>query len=95
MPRGIGIEVSDTRVRAVSVETAPRTIRIILLLAAVPLGIASNIFRILTTAAGAYYLGPIALHNVIHMWNGTTVFLLTFGALAVLDAALRRFYREA
>ena len=73
----------------------PRTIRIILLLAAVPLGIASNIFRILTTAAGAYYLGPIALHNVIHMWNGTTVFLLTFGALAVLDAALRRFYREA
>jgi exosortase len=73
----------------------PRTIRIILLLAAVPLGIASNIFRIATTAAGAYYLGPIALHNVIHMWNGTTVFLLTFGALALLDSGLRRFWRTA
>ena len=72
----------------------PRAIRIILLVAAIPLGVGSNIFRILTTAAGAYYLGPIALHNVIHMWNGTTVFLLTFGALAVLDAGLRRLYPE-
>lgn len=70
----------------------PRAIRIILLLSAIPLGIASNIFRILTTAAGAYYLGPIALHNVIHMWNGTTVFLLTFGALALLDAGLHRLH---
>jgi exosortase len=72
----------------------PRAIRLMLLICAVPLGIASNIFRIVTTAAGAYYLGPIALHNVIHMWNGTTVFLLTFGALALLDAGLRRVYPE-
>jgi len=68
----------------------PRAIRLTLLLAAVPLGIASNIVRIAITAAGAYYLGPIALNNVIHMWNGATVFLLTFGALALLDAVLRR-----
>jgi exosortase len=73
----------------------PRPIRLALLIAAVPLGIASNIFRIVTTAAGAYYFGPIALDNVIHMWNGTTVFLLTFGALALLDAGLRRVYPDA
>jgi exosortase len=72
----------------------PRAIQLALLLCAVPFGIASNIFRIVTTAAGAYYLGPIALHNVIHMWNGTTVFLLTFAALALLDASLRRVYRQ-
>ena len=70
----------------------PRAIRVTLLVSAIPLGIASNIFRIVTTAAGAYYIGPIALHNVIHMWNGATVFLLTFGALALLDAGLRRLH---
>jgi len=73
----------------------PRAIRLALILCAIPFGIASNIFRIVTTAAGAYYLGPIALDNVIHMWNGATVFMLTFGALALLDAVLRRVYRQA
>ncbi len=69
-----------------------RAIRWALLVSAVPLGLASNIFRIITTAAGAYYLGPIALNNVIHLWNGTTVFLLTLGALALLDTSLRRLW---
>jgi exosortase len=72
----------------------PRVICLALLLVAVPLGTAANIFRIITTAAGAYYVGPVALHNVIHMWNGTTVFLLTFGALALLDGGLHRLCPE-
>lgn len=71
-----------------------RVLRWALLVSAVPLGLASNMFRIITTAAGAYYFGPIALNNVIHLWNGTTVFLLTLGALALLDTILRRLWGE-
>lgn len=68
----------------------PRAIRLALLVSAVPLGLMSNLVRIILTATGAYYLGPIALHNVIHMWNGATVFLMTLGALMLLDSSLLR-----
>ena len=67
----------------------------ILVLAAVPFGVISNIIRILTTAAGVYYIGPIAIHNVVHTWNGLTVFLLTLVLLMALDAVLRRLWRKA
>jgi exosortase len=67
-----------------------RGIVVILLLAAVPLGIASNIVRIMLTAAGVYYIGPVVLQSVIHTWHGTMVFLMTFGALLALEAALAR-----
>lgn len=63
---------------------------LMLLVAAIPLGIASNIVRITVTAIAAYWFGAIALDNVVHMWNGTTVFLLTLGGLSALDAGLRR-----
>lgn len=71
-----------------------RTICITLLLSAVPLGLASNLVRIITTAAAAYYLGPIALNNFIHTSSGTTVFLMTLGALMLLDLSLRRLQLE-
>jgi exosortase len=71
----------------------PLSVRIILLLAAAPLGIASNIVRIILTAAGAYYLGPIALHNVVHAWSGATVFIMTLCALILVDNVLRRLIR--
>jgi exosortase len=70
------------------VRRRPAGITLLLLAAAIPLGILSNLIRILGTAAGAYYLGPIAVHNLIHTWHGTFVFLLTFVALALLDAGL-------
>ncbi len=66
----------------------------ILMLSAVPLGILSNIVRITTTAAGVYFVGPIAINNVVHRWNGLTVFLMTLGLLIALDAGLRRVWRE-
>jgi exosortase len=62
----------------------------VLLLAAIPFGIGSNLLRITLTAAGVYYLGPVAINNVVHSWHGTTVFLMTFGALVLLDAGLAR-----
>jgi exosortase len=67
-----------------------RLMVILLLIAAVPLGIASNIVRIIFTAAGVYYVGPIVLQSAIHTWHGTLVFLMTFGALLALDAILVR-----
>jgi exosortase/archaeosortase family protein len=62
----------------------------VLTLGAVPLGLLSNIIRITVTALGVYYIGPIAIHNVIHHFGGTTVFLLTVVLLVIIDAVLMR-----
>ena len=72
----------------------PRSVHLVLVLAAVPLGFLSNIVRITLTAAGAYYVGPITLESVLHTWHGTVVFVLTAAALSVLDAGLMRLRLE-
>jgi len=68
----------------------PTWIRAVLTLAAVPLGLASNIFRITVTAAGVHYIGPIAVQNVVHHFGGTSVFLLTVVLLVIIDTLLLR-----
>jgi exosortase len=73
----------------------PTWMRVALTLSAAPLGLLSNIVRLILTALGAYYLGPIALNNVLHKFNGTTVFLATVVLLVVLDALLTRIWRRA
>jgi exosortase len=75
-------------------QARPTWIRVILTLAAAPLGLLSNIVRLILTSLGAYYLGPIALNNVIHKFNGTTVFLATVVLLVALDTLLTRFWRR-
>jgi len=75
-------------------QARPTWIRAVLTLAAAPLGLLSNIVRLIVTSLGAYYLGPIALNNVIHKFNGTTVFLATVVLLVVLDALLTRIWRR-
>jgi exosortase len=75
-------------------QARPTWIRAVLTLAAAPLGLLSNIIRLILTSLGAYYFGPIALNNVIHKFNGTTVFLATVVLLVVLDALLTRFWRR-
>ncbi|MBI2527059.1 MAG: exosortase/archaeosortase family protein [Candidatus Rokubacteria bacterium] len=72
----------------------PTWVRVLLVLAAAPLGLASNIVRLVLTSLGAYYLGRIALENVIHKFNGTSVFLLTVVLLIVLDGALMSLWRR-
>ena len=64
--------------------------RVTLALAAAPLGLVSNIFRLVLTALGVYYLGPITLTSVFHRFSGTTVFLTTVVLLAGLDRLLIR-----
>jgi exosortase len=71
-------------------QARPTWIRAVLTLAAAPLGLLSNIIRLILTALSAYYLGPIALNNVIHKFNGTSVFLATVVLLVVLDTFLIR-----
>ena len=73
----------------------PAWIRVALTLSAAPLGLFSNIVRLILTSLSAYYLGPIALNNAIHKFNGTTVFLATVVLLVVLDALLTRIWRRA
>jgi exosortase len=73
----------------------PTWLRAVLTISAAPLGLLSNIVRLILTSLGAYYLGPIALNNVIHKFNGTTVFLATVVLLVVLDALLARIWKRA
>lgn len=73
----------------------PTWVRTVLTLAAAPLGLLSNIVRIILTSLGAYYFGPVALGNVIHKFGGTTVFLATVLLLIVFDSVLSRFYEKA
>lgn len=73
----------------------PTWIRVALTLSAAPLGLLSNIVRLIFTSLGAYYLGPIALNNVIHKFNGTSVFLATVVLLVALEALLTRTWRRA
>ena len=76
-------------------QARPTWVRATLTLAAAPLGLLSNIVRLILTSLGAYYLGPIALNNVIHKFNGTTVFLATVVLLVVLDAMLARIWKRS
>lgn len=73
----------------------PAWSRVALTLAAAPLGLLSNLVRLILTSLGAYYFGDIALNNVIHKFNGTTVFLATVLLLVALDALLTRVWRRA
>jgi len=73
----------------------PAWLRLVLIVAAAPLGLLSNIVRLILTALGAYYLGPIALNNVIHKFNGTSVFLATVVLLVVLDTVLVRIWKRS
>jgi exosortase len=66
------------------------SIRLILIGATIPFAILSNIVRITTTAAAAYYLGPWTLRTVYHQFNGTVIFLFTLALLYLLDRGLAR-----
>jgi len=75
-------------------QARPTWIRAVLTLAAAPLGLLSNIIRLILTSLSAYYLGPIALNNVIHKFNGTSVFLATVVLLVLLDTCLTRYWKR-
>jgi exosortase len=71
-------------------QSRPTWVRALLTISAAPLGLLSNIIRLILTSVSAYYFGPIALNNVIHKFNGTSVFLATVLLLVLLDTLLVR-----
>lgn len=75
------------------VHPRPGWVRSALTLAAVPLGLAANLVRLIATSMAVYYLGDIALDNVIHRFSGTSVFMATVVLLVTLDSALIRISR--
>jgi exosortase len=102
LPR-VTLEVADdcSGVRAVAALAAlgtayaqiqPRAtwMRVTLTLVAAPLGVVSNILRLVLTALGVYYVGPITLTSVFHRFGGTIVFLATVVLLVGLDRLLVR-----
>jgi len=68
-------------------------VRAALALSAAPLGLLSNLLRLVLTALGVHYLGPITLTSVFHQFSGTTVFLATVVLLVGLDRLLVRMAR--
>lgn len=66
----------------------PIAVRVVLALSAAPLGLAANVLRLILTSLAAYWLGRIALGNVIHRFGGTTVFLATILLLLLEDRLL-------
>jgi exosortase len=71
-------------------QSRPTWIRVLLTICAAPLGLLSNIIRLILTSISVYYFGPIALNNVVHKFNGTSVFLATVLLLVLLDTLLVR-----
>jgi len=71
-------------------QSRPTWIRVLLTISAAPLGLLSNIIRLILTSISVYYFGPIALNNVVHKFNGTSVFLATVLLLVLLDTLLVR-----
>ncbi len=67
--------------------------RVTLTLAAAPLGLVSNISRLVLTALGVYYFGPVTLTSVFHRFSGTMVFLTTIVLLVAVDRFLIRMAR--
>jgi exosortase len=62
--------------------------RVILIAAAGPFAVTSNIIRIITVVVGVHFIGPGTLDTLYHQFNGTVNFLLTFVLLLLLDAGL-------
>jgi exosortase len=77
-----------------SVFPRPLGTQVVLIVSTIPLAIGANIFRIVTTALAAYYIGSWTLGTVYHMFNGTVNFVLTFVLLMALDAGLGRLRRR-
>ena len=66
----------------------PLGVRLTLMVATLPLAIASNIIRITMITAAVYYVGPWTFGSLFHYLSGTVNFILTFLLVLLLDALL-------
>ena len=59
-----------------------------LFLLSVPIAIGANVFRIVITALGAYYISPKLAEGFLHEVSGLIVFLVGFISLAIAGTAI-------
>jgi exosortase len=64
--------------------------KILLIMIAVPIAIAGNIFRLVITVCLAYFYGESALRSVIHQFHGTVNFIITLGLLMLTGQIINR-----
>jgi exosortase len=64
-------------------------VRIVLVLAAVPIAVAANGLRIMGTGLMAHYWSPDKAEGFFHMFAGWVIFLLSFGMLFLLHGMIR------
>ncbi|MGH7304619.1 MAG: exosortase [Candidatus Rokuibacteriota bacterium] len=78
----------------VSVVQRPTAIRVTLVVMTLPLAVAANIARIVTTALGVHYFGVWTLQSAYHLFSGSVNFVLTLLLLLLLDTAMVRWSRR-
>ncbi|MCK4857967.1 MAG: archaeosortase/exosortase family protein, partial [candidate division Zixibacteria bacterium] len=61
----------------------------VLFLAALPVAIAANTFRVTVTAIGAYGISRKIAEDIIHELSGTIVFMFSLVCLLILSSILR------
>ncbi len=66
-----------------------KTIAIVLFLATFPIAVVANIFRIITTALGAYAIDKSLAESFLHEISGTIVFLVALILIFILGALLK------
>lgn len=66
-----------------------KVLPIVLFLATIPIAIATNIFRIFTTALGAYAISKELAENFLHELSGLLVFVTALLMMLILGAILR------
>ncbi len=71
--------------------TEPRkSVRIVLALAAIPIAVVANAWRIVGTGLLAHYWGPSKAEGFLHIFSGWVIFLLSLALLPLLHLLLRR-----
>ncbi|MDF1545539.1 MAG: exosortase/archaeosortase family protein [bacterium] len=66
-----------------------RVIPLIVFFSAIPIAIVTNVFRIFTTAIGAYVISPEIAESFLHELSGTMVFLIALILLIILSTVLK------
>lgn len=66
--------------------------RVTIAVAAIPVAIAANAFRVAATGIAAHYIGPEVAQGVLHTFSGWLVFVVAFFLLALIQRTVVWFF---